>query len=194
MIISPATDADCLHIAELSQIAGEGIPGHFWADSQKPGQSLAEAGAEILRADDGNFSYRNAHIARLDGDVAGMLLAYRLPATADSDENPADYPDFVQPMVELEQCVPGSFYINMLATYPQFRGRGVGTGLMAQVERLAQAAGCGQASIQVFASNTGALKLYQRLGFEIVERRPVPACDYVPAGEVLLLTRPVASS
>ena len=28
----------------------------------------------------------------------------------------------------LEQCVPESFYVNMLATYPQFRGQGAGIG------------------------------------------------------------------
>ena len=194
MIITPATIDDCLAIAELGLMAGEGIPGHFWADSQRPGQGLAEAGAEILRAEDANFSYRNAHIARVDDEIAGMLLAYRLPAAADNDEDPADFPDFVQPLVELEQCVPDSYYINMLATYPRFRGRGVGSGLMAQVDRLAQAANCNLVSIEVFDSNTGALKLYRRLGFDVVERRPMPPCDYVPAKEVLLLTRAVAVS
>ncbi len=194
MIITPASIDDCLAIAELGQIAGEGIPGYFWADSQQPGQSLIEAGAEILQSESANFSYRNAHIARLDGEVAGMLLAYRLPSADENDENPADFPEFIQPLVELEQCVPDSFYINMLATYPDFRGRGVGSALMAQVDRLAQGAGCSLASIEVFDSNTGALNLYIRLGYEIVERRPMPPCDFVPAGEVLLLTRTVPAT
>ena len=122
-----------------------------------------------------------------------MLLAYRLPAAVDNDEDPADFPDFVQPLVELEQCAPESFYINMLAAYPRFRGQGVGSALMAQVDRLAQGAGCTRASIEVFDSNAGALKLYQRLGFDIAERRPMPPNDYVEASEVLLLTRHIAA-
>ncbi len=194
MIITPATTDDCLAIAELGLMAGEGIPGHFWADSQRPGQSLAEAGAEILLSESANFSYRNAHIARLDGEVAGMLLAYRLPSAADNDEDPADFPDFVQPLVELEQCVPESFYINMLATYPHLRGQGVGSALMAQVDRLAGAANCRLISIEVFDSNQGALNLYTRLGFDTVERRPMPPCDYVSAKQVLLLTRAVTTA
>ena len=192
MIITPAIPKDCLDLAELAQIAGEGIPGYFWADSQRPGQSLVETGAELLRAEDANFSYRNAHVARIDGEVAGMLLAYRLPAAHDNDENPADFPDFVRPLIELEQCVPESFYINMIAVYPRFRGRGVGGALMTQVDRLAREAGCTRASIEVFDSNERALRLYLKLGFRIADRRAMPPCDYVTADEVLLLTRPVA--
>ena len=190
MQIRPATPADCLHIAELAQIAGDRIPGHFWADTQQPGQSLIEAGAEQLRSESSNFSYRNATLA-CDGDrVAAMVLAYRLPAAADNDEDPADFPELVRPMVELEQCVPESYYVNMLATYPEYRGQGLGGALMQSVEEQAHTAACSLISIEVFANNHGALRLYQRLGFNIVDRRPIIASEYHPADDVLLLTRP----
>ena len=35
----------------------------------------------------------------------------------------------------------------------------------------------------------GALRLYLRHGYKIVERLPMVASDYLPAGDVLLLTR-----
>lgn len=189
MNIRPATAADCLAIAELALIAGDNIPGYFWAESQQPGQSLAEAGAELAQSATANFSWRNALLACHRDEVAAMLLAYRLPAAADNDEDPLDFPEFVRPLIELEQCVPESFYINMLAAYPRFRGQGAGSALLAQADRLAQAAGCNLISIEVFASNSGALRLYRRLGFEQLERRPTIASDYHPAGDVLLLTR-----
>jgi ribosomal protein S18 acetylase RimI-like enzyme len=189
MNIRAATPADCLAIAELAQMAGDNIPGYFWADTQKPGQSVVEAGAELARSETANFSYRNVLLACRQHDIAAMMLAYRLPAAADNTDNPLDFPEFVRPMIELEQCVAESFYINMLATYPRFRGQGAGSALLAEVDRLALAAGCALISIEVFASNEGALRLYRRLGYEEVERRPMVASDYHPAGDVLLLTR-----
>lgn len=191
MNIRPAQVEDCLAIAELALIAGDGIPGHFWADTRLPGQNLAQAGALLAKSVTANFSYRNAHLARIDGEIAGMLLAYRLPAAAENNEDPVDFPEFVRPLIELEQCVPGSYYLNMLATYPQYRGQGVGSALMTQIERLALAAGSELISIEVFDSNHEALKLYQRLGYSVIESRPIIASDYLAACNVLLLTRQV---
>ncbi len=104
-----------------------------------------------------------------------------------------DFPEFVRPLIELEQCVAESFYINMLATFPRFRGQGVASALLGEVDRLALAAHCDFISIAVFATNQGAFELCRRLGYETVERRAVIACDYHPATEVLPLTRPVAT-
>jgi ribosomal protein S18 acetylase RimI-like enzyme len=185
-----ATPDDCLAIAELAQIAGDNMPGHFWQDSRQPGQTLEQAGAECAQSDIANFSWRNTLFARFGDEIAGMLLAYRLPAAADNDEDPADFPDFVRPMIELEQCVPESFYINMLATYPRFRGQGVGSALMARSDGLALEAGCELITLGVFETNTGALRLYRRLGFELIESRPMAASAYHQACDILLLGKP----
>jgi ribosomal protein S18 acetylase RimI-like enzyme len=185
-----ATPDDCLAIAELAQIAGDNMPGYFWEESRLPGQTLEQAGAERAKIANANFSYRNTLLARIDGDIAGMLLAYRLPSAADNDEDPADFPEFVQPIIELEQCVPESFYINMLAAYPRFRGQGVGSALMARADGLALEAECELITLGVFETNEGALRLYRRLGFELIESRPMVASSYHPACDILLLGRP----
>lgn len=172
-------------------MAGEGIPAYFWEQAAKPGQDILEVGTQNVELVDQNFSYRNVQIAEIDGKVAGMMLAYRLPKAEDAEDLQA-FPEFVRPLVELEQCVPGSFYINMLATYPSYRNRSVGTALMATVDRLAAEAGCSLSSIEVFEQNEGALRLYQRLGYQIRERRkviPHPCHPY--EGDIVLLTRPV---
>ena len=193
MEIRNAGIADCLAIAELAQIAGDDIPGFFWADAHHPGQSLEATGTELLKSETANFSYRNTLVACQDGEIAGMLLAYRLPSAEDNDEELRNFPEFVRPLIELEQCVAESFYINMLATYPRFRGQGIASALMAEADRLAIAAQCELISIAAFASNPEALKLYQGLGYETVEQRAVIACDYHPATEVLLLTKAPAT-
>ena len=189
MEIRSATHADCLAIAELAQMASDNMVDHFWADSQLPGQSLEEVGAEAAKSENANFSYRNTRIACEHGEIAGMLLAYRLPAAEDNDDDPLEFPEFVRPLILLEQLVEESFYINMLATYPRFRGQGIGSKLLAEVDKHAIAADCKLISILVFAINERALRLYLQHGYKIVERLPMVASDYLPASDVLLLTR-----
>ena len=191
MNIRKATKDDCRTIAELGLIAGEGIPAYFWEQSKSADEDLLDAGARNAASDSENFSWRNAHLAVIDNRVAGMLLAYRLPDSENADSLD-EYPEFIRPLIELEQCVPGSFYINMLATYPEFRNQSIGTNLMGIVDRLAKEAGCSLASIEVFEENAGALRLYQRLGYTIMEKRPViPHPCHPYHGEIVLLTRPV---
>lgn len=191
MEIRAATTQDAHAIAELALIAGEGIPAFFWALSQRPGEGIIDVGARNALSETGNYSYRNVRIALLDGEIAGMMLAYRLPSI-EAAEALSEFPEFIRPLIELEQCVPGSYYINMLAAYPEFRNQGVGTALMERVDGLARNAGCTLSSIEVFEENSGALKLYQRLGFDVIETRPViehPSHPY--RGNVVLLVREV---
>lgn len=189
----PATLEDCRAIAELALMAGEGIPGWFWAQDARPGEDLIDAGARNAASEHANFSYRNTRIACVNREVAGMLLAYRLP-DADESEDLDALPAFIRPLVELEQCVPGSYYINMIATYPRFRNRSIGTGLMGLVDGLARQAGCTLSSLEVFEENEGALRLYRRLGYTPVERRPVVPHESHPCtGDIVLMTRAVAA-
>jgi ribosomal protein S18 acetylase RimI-like enzyme len=189
--IRKATKDDCLAIAELAMMAGEGIPAFFWEQSRQADERIEAVGARNAASETDNFSYRNAWLGMLDGDIAGMLLAYRLPEAEDAEDLEA-LPEFIRPLVELEHCVPGSFYINMLATYPKYRNRSVGTQLMGIVDELAAAADCTVSSIEVFSENTGALKLYERLGYRIIETRPaVPHPCHPHTEKIVLLTREV---
>jgi ribosomal protein S18 acetylase RimI-like enzyme len=189
--IRKATLDDLTAIAELAMMAGEGIPAYFWEASRQPGQDILAAGAALAASETDNFSYRNMHMAQLNGRVAGMLLAYRLPEAQNAEDLQA-LPGFIRPLVELEQCVPGSFYINMLATFPDYRNRGVGSALMGITDALAAASGCTLLSIEVFEQNRDAIRLYRKLGYNVAERRrviPHPCHPYT--GELVLLTRPV---
>lgn len=192
LIIRKATIDDCKAIAELALMAGEGIPAYFWEQSRKGDQDIIDVGAKNLASETENFSYRNVTIAEVDGYVAAMLLAYKLPSP-ENQEDLSEYPEFIRPLVELEQCVPGSYYINMIATYPEYRGKSIGTRLMSMVSESAIAAGCQLMSIEVFEQNQGALKLYQRLGYKIAERRRVipHSCHPYSGGDIILLTKKV---
>ena len=186
MSIRKARIEDCRAIAELALMAGEGIPAWFWEQSRQGGQPIEDVGARNAASDSENFSYRNAYLALEGEDVAGMILAYRLPGT-DHVESLKEYPEFIRPLIELEQCVPDSFYINMLATYPQYRGRGIGSRLMGIADRLAVDARCSLISVEVFSQNEGALRLYQRLGYSEIGRRKVIKHPSHPYDEYIVL-------
>lgn len=199
-----AKKTDCHKIAELSLIAGEGFPAYFWSQSAKDGQDILDVGAKNAASETENFSYRNIIvveniaseniIGKNKGDIVAMLLAYRLP-DADDAEDLDSVPELVRPLVELEQCVPGSFYINMIATLPESRNMGIGSALMNIANNLALEEGCDLLSIEVFEQNEEALRLYLKHGYEITESRPViPHQCHPYDSNVLLLTRKVETS
>ena len=62
-------------------------------------------------------------------------------------------------------------HINNVAMRPAFRGRGLGTALMVHVLAEARRLGARRATLEVRASNTGALRLYEQLGFYVAATR-----------------------
>lgn len=55
--------------------------------------------------------------------------------------------------------------IHDLAVLPDFRGRGIGTALMNEVERIARSRDCCKITLEVLDNNDGAKKLYRAQGF-----------------------------
>ena len=62
-------------------------------------------------------------------------------------------------------------HINNVAVLPQWRGHGVGTRLLQHVLSEARRLGATRATLEVRASNHGALRLYDRLGFYVAATR-----------------------
>jgi [ribosomal protein S18]-alanine N-acetyltransferase len=62
-------------------------------------------------------------------------------------------------------------HINNVAMRPRFRGHGIGTGLMRHVLAEATRLGARRATLEVRASNEGARRLYERLGFYVAATR-----------------------
>jgi ribosomal-protein-alanine N-acetyltransferase len=58
-------------------------------------------------------------------------------------------------------------HINNIALRPRFRGQGLGTSLMHHVLAEARRLGALRATLEVRASNEGARRLYERLGFYV---------------------------
>ncbi|WP_299609997.1 GNAT family N-acetyltransferase [uncultured Tateyamaria sp.] len=188
----PAETGDALSLAKLIDIAGEGIPNWLWSHSAEAEQSALDVGVNRARRTTGGFSYTNARVAERFGDIVGMVLMYPIATMPDADVD--ELPQPIVPFVELEQLSVGTWYVNALAVLPHARGLGIGTALMADAEQAARCNGYDWLSIQVYEQNSGAVRLYERLGYSLAARSPVlshPCAPYY-TGDVLMLEKTLA--
>ncbi|RYI29124.1 MAG: GNAT family N-acetyltransferase, partial [Acetobacteraceae bacterium] len=114
MSIRPATPDDAHHLTCFINMAADDLPLHFWKRTVGPEGDPWAYGRERASRGTGNFSYRNAWLAEADGEVGACLLGY--PADEPSPIDPDTPPIFV-PLLELEALAPGTWYLNVLATY-----------------------------------------------------------------------------
>jgi len=191
MLIREATAADAEHLVRFINIAADDLPLHFWRKSVGPDGDPWAYGRERAARETGNFSYRNAWIAELDGTVAACLLGY--PAEDDPAPIDPDTPPIFVPLLELEALAPGAWYLNLLATYDAHRGQGLGSALLAHAEAVTRATG--RTTISLIAEDThrDALRLYTAKGYAEVARRPVVKGDWqVDATDWILFTKTLA--
>ena len=190
MEIRKARASDAPHLVRFINMAADNLPLHFWRKTVGPEGDPWALGEERAARESGNFSYRNAWLAEVDGSVAACLLGY----AADPEPAPIepDTPPLFVPLLELEAMAPGSWYLNVLATYEEFRGKGLGSALLVHAETIAAAAGHDTISLIAEDTHQDALRLYVAKGFREIARRPVVKEDWeVEASEWILFTKGV---
>jgi ribosomal protein S18 acetylase RimI-like enzyme len=170
--IRRATTDDAPSLAELIDLAGEGLPLHLWESMASPGRSAWEVGVERARRDRGGFSYRNAFVLEYAGRVVAGGIGYPLAKRPSAAPGPAP-PGLLAPLEALERLAGGTWYINAIATYPEARGRGYASRLLETAEDLATEAGATAVSLIVSDANIAARRLYERRGYRCVDERPM---------------------
>jgi ribosomal protein S18 acetylase RimI-like enzyme len=181
-----ATKQDCYELARLFRIASGGVADYMWSRlaPKYPGLTPLEIGARRFAREGRKFSYKNCVVAEQEGAVIGMLFTFPIEEEQEADDEPAD--PILKPYEELE--IPGSFYICALALLPGFRGKGVGTKMLSLAREQAHERGFDSLSLLVFEQNEGAVRLYERNGFEVSGRAPVVPHELIDhTGDVLLM-------
>ena len=163
MRLRSATLNDVSALVELNNLAGEGLSLHGWQQMAEPGETGWDVGRRRTRQDVGVSSWRNATVVEEAGAVVACLIGYPLPEAFEPIDV-AQTPSMFRPLAELERLAPGTWYINVLAAYPAWRGHGLGTTLISHAASLAAAAGCTGTSLIVADTNAGARRLYERTG------------------------------
>lgn len=105
-----------------------------------------------------------------EGKVAGAIFGYHghLEDTIDDAFLKLYAAYHIQhqiPLYEDKETMPGEWYIDILAVYPEYRRHGIGRKLLIEVENLARQQGATKIALNCEKDNTKAYKLYEKLGY-----------------------------
>jgi ribosomal protein S18 acetylase RimI-like enzyme len=170
--LRPAVPGDAPDIARLVLLsAATFLPAVFGPRIEGALGTLA-AGRGTL------FSFSHCVIAVSPGRAGGMLLGYS--AAEKKAEDPATGWGLLHTLgpalllrlgrlLALQRAIGRTageeFYVSNVAVYPELRGRGIGSLLLADAERRAVPAGAASVVLDVETDNPSALRLYERLGY-----------------------------
>jgi ribosomal protein S18 acetylase RimI-like enzyme len=189
--IRPAVPDDSRFIAEMLDLSSDGVALIEWTEAARETgeRTPLDIGAQLYTADRGDYSYRNCRLAEVAGQRAGMLLSFPLrarDAAHAAAPPPFDPGDVFAPYRYLE--APDTWYVCGVAVLPRYRGRGIGTRLMQLARDQARQQGYERLSLVVFEENAAAVRLYRRLGYEVVNRAPIVPHPLIRArGDALLM-------
>jgi len=192
LVLRPALKTESRIVAELFEIASDGVASYVWSTLQEdfPDLSLLEIGQHRYERENTAFSYQNCLMATGEGRVLGMMHAYAIEAPTNPGPDAPPVDPVLKPYSELEAS--GTLYIAGVAVWPDDRGQGVGMHLLEAARARARGLGLRELSLLCFAGNTGARRFYERAGFVVVDWRPVVPHPMIRhTGDVLLMLAPL---
>ena len=166
--IRRATAADATALADFINIAGEGLPLYFWRQIAGDGEDPREIGR---KRQEERIEASTAFVVDEGGGAIACLTGYPIPALPEPVSD--DELDIFRPLVELENLAPLTWYVNVLAAYPEHRGRGLGMRLLALAEDIGRDQRLPAMSLIVASGNAGARRLYERTGYVETARRAI---------------------
>ena len=155
---------DAIQLAELANMAGEGLPLYLWGQMAESGQTAWDVGRSRAQREEGFFSYRNAIVRLQRREIAACLVGYPLEDKS-SKVDYSEIPPILVPLQELEDMASATWYINILAVYPRYRGKGYGSDLLALAEDIATGLGKSWLSLIIADTNLVARRLYEQQGY-----------------------------
>ena len=163
---------DAPELAELVNSAGHGLPLFLWAEIADEGEDVWEVGRRRMA---NKATEDEIVVAGIDGRAVATLIGYEIGA--EPEEIGPDFPSMIRPFQELENLALNSWYVNVLATFQEYRGRGLGGQLLDIADGIARAAGVPEMSVIVADDNPGARRLYERQGYRERASRPCVVPD-----------------
>jgi|EndMetStandDraft_7_1072992.scaffolds.fasta_scaffold206241_2 ribosomal protein S18 acetylase RimI-like enzyme len=170
VLIRPATANDALHVAAIVDIAGHGIDLDSWIRDSGEDHAVLEAARQAASADANSpYHFSKAYLIEVDGTIAGGLVGELLTR---NDDHTAEISAALLPLVTLETRLVGYWSILAIATYSEFRGKGLATRLLSRAVELAAAANAKGVCLTVEDTNHPAISVYRTLGFVAGDRLP----------------------
>ncbi|WP_110114780.1 GNAT family N-acetyltransferase [Bacillus sp. CGMCC 1.16541] len=120
-----------------------------------------------IQSEENRYSYRNIIVKEIEGRIAGMMVTYGGKEQMKLDrpiiENVRSKTKKKEWTTDLE-ATPDDLYVDSICVASSFRGRGIGTELLKEAEKLAQEQNL-RVSLNVEVGNDKAEALYTRMGF-----------------------------
>jgi len=177
--IWPATSANASFAASMICLSMGSLADRLFAQKD---ETIDKMIAKLFARNAGRFGYNDAYIAELEDKPVGLLIVVR---GADVNRlNLKTIPHltavlgftkaigFIWRAVTLpggREAENDELYIANLGIIPSMQGRSLGSQLLAYAEKLAREYNLKKCSLIVGWHNTNARRLYERIGYQIVE-------------------------
>lgn len=177
IIDATADDAEMIAYA-IMEAVGDEIVNEMAGNNTR--QMVREVFTRLARRDDSQYSYRNSRVAVMPSGIkAGVCISYdgaRLKPLRRAFFEEANRVLGWNMTADEIEALPGEtcgeeFYLDTIATLPQYRKQGVATALIADARKKAEAAGL-PLGLLVADDNPQARELYESIGFSPAGRRP----------------------
>jgi len=177
--IRPARPDDANFAASMIYLSLDSLADHLF-DQKK--EDIEKSLKKLFIRNAGRFGYMDAFVAEFEGKPVGLLLASR-----GSDLNQRNFETIPHLIAVLDLIkaigfiwrtftLPGGaeaedneLYIANLGIIPSMQGRSFGSQLLAYAEGLARKYNLMKCSLIVGWHNTDARRLYERIGYQVVE-------------------------
>jgi len=168
----------------LPGVFGERVFDLMEALFQRPGNLFSHENTTFAEVDVGNARLAAAEPATAGTSTlgrraaAGMVLGYGYSRHLEQELRtgmilcarlgwgfPALLPGLLRTSSAVAHMSKGEYYVSNIAVYPQFRGEGLGSALLASAERRAKVTGNETIVLDVETDNHQAMRLYERRGY-----------------------------
>jgi ribosomal protein S18 acetylase RimI-like enzyme len=196
--IRDAEGGDARALAEVCIMAGHGVMELFY-EGLVPGKSVIDCVMARRILDRDSFAtFRRWRVATdASGHFLGALNSLPHRALMNAPDDPLLDEARLRPiaaLLELEEEAGDSYYVNIIAVYPQYRRSGAGAALMRDAEHLARLQKFSRMSLCTFEDDPGLMGFYRGQGFETQARRAIePHPAIAMSGHFVLMTRELQS-
>ena len=143
------------------------------------GKNVKDILKNLYSKKENQFSYEFTNFIEVQNKICGMLLSYSYDDKKKVELNTGRFllkimkidflkifPNLLKSFFVLEKLDKGDYYISNIATYPSFRGMGLGTKLLTFSEDVAKNRKMKRLVLEVEKENENAIKVYENFGFK----------------------------
>jgi len=137
---------------------------------------------ELFRCRANLFSFEHVDFAEIDGEKAGMILGYDWQVKKWENLKTGfllfkkigisilgKFLTLIKFNATVGRLCDGDYYISNVATYSQYRGRGVGKRLILEAEQKAKMVRAESIVLDVEKENISAINFYKKLGYKMIK-------------------------